>query len=933
MEDTGLSPYLRRLFETMADGAMLVDGQGRVVQVNPALERLTGLSPQALQGQPYYQIPWRFVGENGQPITEDDLRGLLAEIQSGPIQQYVLGWRRQEAPEVTQWIEASLSTLYDEAGALLGGLAVLRDITAQRAQSEALEREMATRTAALEGANARLRAEVAHRERLQVKLRETLSLLRATLEGTADGILVRDLQGKPRLFNRRFREIFGKRPTPLTLADAERPDLPLLDEYADREEAREQFRVAMAHPDQERVDELRLKDGRLIERHNRPQVLRGQVAGRVSTYRDITAQRQLEEMLRQRSTYLWSVLEASPTIIFVRDLEGRYQLVNRTLADIYGLPMDDFIGRTALEVGEMAGVPQEESASYLQEDRRILATGEMAVVMSAFTRQGQETRWFETIKAPLCEDGRILGVLGVATDRTEQRRTLAALQASEARYRDLVQNAPVGILTFDVEGKVVEANAQALRILGAPSAEALRGLNLLRAEAQPIQARAEIRHDLEEVLRNGQVRSNELPLRTLWEERHGTMRYHLAPMHDGEGRIVGVQGIVEDVSAYRQMQEQLRQAAKLQAVGQLAGGVAHNFNNLLTVINGYAELALTGLAPDDPLQNDLTQIYRAGRQAADLTRQLLVFSRRQAVEVTRFDLNAALQGLSGMLSSLLGDAVALRYELAPQALTIRADRTQVEQMAINLAINARDAMPQGGTLTIRTRAATLGEATRPRYLSPAPGRYAIVEISDTGHGMSREVQERLFEPFFTTKPVDRGTGLGLATVYGAVEELGGGLDVESAPGRGATFRLYLPLAGEAGADQAGQGDLPRGRERILLVEDRQEVRAATALLLQRLGYQVSAANGPREALALCHSQVEPFDLLLADVMMPDMSGVELARSLPGMCCQAKVLLMTGSAADDPALATGHDLPLIAKPFTLEQLAHAVRAALGPPLAD
>lgn len=932
MADTLLNPSVLALFNTMADGAALVDAQGRIVLINPALERLLGAPRQALQGQPYHQLPWRFVGEDGQPITADDLLGLLAAIRQGPIPRYVLGWQRPEAPDATQWVEVSLSAIYDEAGAFMGGLGVLRDVTAQRAQSEALERQVAERTAALQQAHDQLRAEMAHRRRLQARVRESLSLLRATLEGAADGILVRDLEGRPRVYNRRFREIFGKRPSRLSRQDLEDPNLPLLDEYADREEAYRQF-LAVAGPLTEaRADLLRMKDGRLIERITRPQRLRGRVVGRVSSFRDVTAQRQMEEALRQRTAYLWSVLDNSPTMIFVRDLQGRFQLANRPLAELYGLSVRDLIGRTPLEVGALAGVPQEESAAYLEEDRRVIASGETQVVQSAFTRPGQETRWFETLKAPLREDGRIIGVLGVATDRTEERRALAALQASEARYRGLVENAPAGILIINLEGEIVEANAQALRILGAPSAEALRNVNLLRAEGQPVVARDAIREDVAEVLRTGEARHNELPLRALWEKRHGYMRYHLAPMRDGEGRIVGAQAIIEDVSAYRQLQEQLRQAAKLQAVGQLAGGVAHNFNNLLTVINGYTELALSSLAPDDPLQDDLAQIYQAGKQAADLTRQLLVFSRRQAVEVACFDLNAALKGLSGMLGSLLGDAITLQYELAPRALTIRADRTQVEQMALNLAINARDAMPQGGALIIRTRAVTLDEGNRPRYLRPAPGPYAVVEFCDSGHGMSAEVQAHLFEPFFTTKPMDRGTGLGLATIYGAMEELGGGLDVESAPGQGATFRLYLPLADEAPAAEPERGGLPRGRERILLVDDRQEVRSATALMLQRLGYHVTAASGPQEALALCRSQVEPFDLLLVDVAMPDMSGIQLAKTLPGMCHQAKVLLISGSVVR-LGVSEIDGLPMLAKPFTLDQLAHAVRATLGHPLAD
>jgi PAS domain S-box-containing protein len=939
MGDSAPSPYLLKLFDIMAEGVLLVDAAGRIVQVNPALERLLETPRQRLEGQFYSQALGHLLREDSAPMETADLLALSDQVQQSAIVRLVLGLQLPGSPGGIRWIEAHITPLQDEAGAFAGAVGVVRDITAQRVveeslrqYGEALERMVAERTAALARANSLLRAEMERSDRLQAKTRHSLSLLRATLQATSDGILVRDLGGKPLLYNRSFREIFGKRPTRLSRQDLEDPHFALLEEYADPDEAREQFRAMIEEPGQSRVDLLRLKDGRLIERRVRPERVRGEVVGRVSTFRDVTEQRRLEAALRERTTFLWSVIDASPTNIFIRDLEGRYQLVNRTLAELYGLSVGDFIGRSAIEIADRIGVPHAESTAYVELDRWVIETGQVRITEGPFTRLGHETLWFETIKVPLREDGRIIGVLGVATERTEQRRMLAAQQASEERYRGLVENAPVGIFSINLEGEITEINPQALRIFGAPSAEAVRALNLRRQHPQVLAA---FRDDVAQVLRTGQPLYDETPLQTIWEERHGTMRYHLAPMRDGEGQITGVQAIIEDVSEYRQLQEQLRQVSKLQAIGQLAGGVAHNFNNLLTVINGYAEMALAGLAPDDPLQSDLAQIYQAGRQAADLTRQLLTFSRRQTVEVTVFDLNAALKGLSGMLASLLGETIALHYELAPQELVIRADRAQVEQMALNLGINGRDAMPGGGTLTIRTRAVTLNGSTTPHYLQATLGPHAVLEISDTGEGMSPAVQERLFEPFFTTKPVDRGTGLGLATLYGAMQQLGGALDVESAPGQGATFRLYLPLAVDAEPQSpVGQAQLPRGRERVLVVEDRREVREATTSMLQRLGYQVTSADGPTEAMRLCHSQLEPFDLILIDVMMPTMSGAELAQALPGMGWQAPVLLMSGSA-DDALAARGvrSDLPLIPKPFTIEQLARAVREVLGGPIVD
>jgi signal transduction histidine kinase len=402
--------------------------------------------------------------------------------------------------------------------------------------------------------------------------------------------------------------------------------------------------------------------------------------------------------------------------------------------------------------------------------------------------------------------------------------------------------------------------------------------------------------------------------------------------------IMGVQGIARDITERKQaeeekafLQEQLRQSQKMEAIGRLAGGIAHDFNNLLTIIKGYSTLSFMELKEGDPLKGSIGEILKATERAANLTRQLLAFSRRQAMEMKVLDLNAILKDMDKMLRRVIGEDIALVVHVAEDLGRTKTDPGQIEQVIMNLVVNARDAMPDGGKLTIETANVELDEAYARAHIAVKPGRYLMLSVSDTGVGMTREVKERVFEPFFTTKGTGKGTGLGLSTVYGIVKQSGGNIWVYSEPGRGTTLKIYLPrVDGPIEVfKEKFEEDLPRGSETILVVEDEEEVRKLAARILQRQGYKVLEAPQGGDALLICEQHQDPIHLMLTDVVMPGMSGHQLAKRLESLQPGMKVLYMSGYT--DNAIAQhgvlGEGVNYIQKPFTVDGLARKVREVL------
>ncbi len=508
----------------------------------------------------------------------------------------------------------------------------------------------------------------------------------------------------------------------------------------------------------------------------------------------------------------------------------------------------------------------------------------------------------------------------------ERKRAQEAVRQSEERYRLLFERNLAGVYRMTLVGRILECNDALARIFGYGSREELvdRDMAVLYPDAQ------QRREFFDALLRarglaNYEMRGERKDGGVAWTFQNASL---LADESAGE---VIVEGTVTDVTERRHLEEQLRQSQKMEGIGQLAGGIAHDFNNLLTTVLGYSDMALSQLSPHDPVREDIEEVRKAGERASKLTRQLLAFSRKQVFEPRVLDLNALLADSSRMLARLIGEHIRFVTRLDPDLANVRADPGQIEQVIVNLVVNARDAMPDGGTLTVSTRNADVDEASSRRHFGIAPGRWVVMAVSDTGVGIDPETQKRIFEPFFTTKETPRGTGLGLATVYGIVSQSGGQIFVTSAPGRGAAFAIYLPRVSQRVAP-SGSVAAPaprRGTETILLVEDEDAVRSLTRRCLESSGYTVLQAASAEEALEIADRFAGRLDLLLTDVVMPGASGPELSRRLLERRPGTPVLYVSGytDAAMASHVALDAGASFLQKPFTPETLSRKVREIL------
>ncbi len=496
------------------------------------------------------------------------------------------------------------------------------------------------------------------------------------------------------------------------------------------------------------------------------------------------------------------------------------------------------------------------------------------------------------------------------------------LKDRDKKFRLLFEECPQPMCVFDPSTlDFLEANASARDLYGYTAEE------FLRMKLSDLQLQEEVERFVAEW-------KTARPGPAVWRHRTKSGRVIDVEMTVREMRYGGrpaALAVLVDVTGRRQLEEQLRQAQKMEAVGMLAGGVAHDFNNLLTIITGYSQLILNNIGPGDPNRHSVEQIMKAGERAGALTKQLLAFSRRQVLQPRVLELNKLVTSLSTMLQRLIGEDVELRLVLKPDVGRVSADPGQMEQVLMNLTVNARDAMPKGGILTIETANAQIGDQYVGRHIALKPGPYVVLAVSDNGTGMDAATRARLFEPFFTTKGAGRGTGLGLSTVFGIVKQSGGSVDVYSELGGGTCVKVYLPRIDQpVVAETAHRRRVPvRGSETVLLAEDDEMVRTLVRETLVREGYRVLAAGDPVEALRLADSHRGPIQLLITDVVMPKVNGRELANQLLDKRRELKVLYMSGYT-DNAVLNSGilqKEVAFLQKPFTPAALAEKVREVL------
>ena len=773
----------------------------------------------------------------------------------------------------------------------------------------------------------------------------------------------------------------------------------------------------------------------------------GEMIAVAETTIDITALENARRELAEHRAFLRSVIDSLPLHVYVKDRDGRFRMLNKAAVQALGASSEEeCLGKTDFDY-----LPLEEAEQLRRQEEQVLQQGAMLIdVESHFTDSRGRQRWYWTTKVPLRNTaGEVVGLVGSNRDVTDLKLSEIALRESEERYRKLVEHSPSAIVLL-VDGRVRYANPKALEMAGAPSMDAVLGMDvsaLLHPEDRepagrileelkerdalpPVEFRL-VRLDgkviwLEVVgiaTTYGNTRAIQLVGRDITERKEreaalerlsraihqagesvqisdadGTVLYvnpaferitgytaeevlgqsitgfagsiadealareisqtvragkvwagravmrrkdgrplyvslTVSPILDDAGRFVSAVSVAEDVTDRVRLENELREAQKMEAVGRLAGGIAHDFNNLLTVIIASGDMLLRRLKPDDPAAKLVRQIRDASDRAASLTRQLLAFSRKQVLEPKVLDLNAVVRGMEDMLRRLIGEHIRLSLVLEPELWAVKADPSQIEQVIMNLAVNAKDAMPDGGELTIETENVELDESYARRHAGIVPGPYVMLAVSDTGHGMDQETQSHIFEPFFTTKGVGRGTGMGLSTVYGIVRQSGGHIWVYSEPGEGTTFKVFLPRTEEVSeAETVRALEVRGGTETILVAEDNASVRDVTCSLLRSLGYTVLEAEAPEDAAELCRQASPAVSLLLTDVVMPGVSGRKLADTLKGICPGLKVLYMSGYT--DNAIAhhgvLDEGVQFLQKPFTRESLARKVREVLDQP---
>ncbi len=641
------------------------------------------------------------------------------------------------------------------------------------------------------------------------------------------------------------------------------------------------------------------------------------VAELLSTY---FARARAEEALVESEKKYRDLVETAHDLIWAVDAEGRITFLNQASRTIYGYAPEELIGRPYTDL-----VAPEDRIGHLENYPKELHSGETylgGIETEVVDRQGNRHTLIANAIIQYDHQGNPIGSIGTSTDITERKRAEEALRTAEERMRFALESANVGIWDMDHATGILRWSA---------TMEAHHGLRpgtfggTFEASLERIHPddRPPVLETFATAVKSGSDFSEEH--RVIWPD--GTVRWlrGAGRVHLGaHGEPVRSVGISMDVTERHALEQQYRQAQKMEAVGRLAGGVAHDFNNLLTAILGYCDMLLADFDPGDPRQSDIEEIRKAGQAAAGLTRQLLAFSRKQIIEPTLLDLNVVVANMRPMLQRLIRQDVSVVLGLTPEATPIRADRGQVEQIIVNFAVNARDAMPDGGTLTIATANLQLDADYAKWHLSAKPGPYVALTVTDTGAGMTPEVQARVFEPFFTTKELGKGTGLGLATVDGVVAQSGGSIEVSSEVGKGTSFKVYFPRA-DATKQDIEETEKPspaarrHGGETVLVVDDTEALRDLARRLLERQGYTVLVAANAEEARQVFERNAS-IDVLLTDVVMPGASGPELTKDLVERRPSLKVIYMSGYT--EGAIQQGpidRKISFLHKPFTAEAL--------------
>lgn len=882
----------------------LTDTQGRLLDCNPFWRKLLG----------YAENTWRDISvfDITHPDDVAESRRSLQALVAGHIESYRLEKRYRRPDGQIVWVDLSVSPLRDEQGVLTALVGVWTDITWRKAAEVALQ---------------------ASEERY-----------RLVMQGTGAGIWDWDIANHRVFFSPQWKRMRGYADDEIGDNETEWSDRIHPDDRATVQTALDAIFALTARTPQEpprfALDyRTRHKDGSWLWIHDEG-IVRvaddGTPARMVGTEVDITQRKRAEEALRQSEGRLRTIFEASQSAIILSSLSGTIEFANQAATDLFGRPMDQLIGSAYLTY-----VHPDEAGVASQFMRR-LAGNDLGSLLTErhYRRLDGSEFWGLLSTRPLPdEQGTPVALLGIITDVTEYRRLVDSLRASADALRQAQAVARLGNWIWHPAEDRLEWSDALYKIFGLERATFAGNLSDVVGQAVHPDDQAALDESFREMLEDGTARSLEYrvirpdgSVRTVWGEAGELIR-------DRDGQPVRLTGIVQDITERKEAEAererlllQLQQAQKMETIGRLAGGIAHDFNNLLAVILMRLEMAIALAEPEAPIRRHLNESLRAAERSAELTRQLLGFARRQPVAPKVLDLNVTVADMLAMVKQLIGEEINLMWQPAPELWPVKLDPAQLSQILTNLCVNARDAIDGTGTILIATQNVLVDLPTTKAETATEATPHVLLTVSDDGSGMERSLLDRIFEPFVTTKGVGKGTGLGLATVYGIVQQNSGDIRVYSEPGIGTTFRIYLPRhagAYEHAMDEAPL-EVPRGAgETILLVEDERAVMEMAHELLDQLGYAVLAAATPGEALTVANSYPGEIDLMVTDVIMPEMNGRELAEQIRARRPAIKVLYISGYPADLIAHrgVLGGDANLLAKPFARHTLARRVRETL------
>ncbi|MBL7132623.1 MAG: PAS domain S-box protein [Phycisphaerae bacterium] len=876
---------LHSLMDNVPDHIYFKDTQSRFTRINKALAGAFGLDgPAEAVGKTDFDF---FTDEHASEARADEKNVMAADRAMPPKEE------KETWPDGREtWVSTTKVPLHDADGRIIGTFGISRDVTRRRHAADASQR---------------------HREELQL----ILDTVPATIwfKDTENRFL-RVNKAAAESVGMSAEQIQGKSAYEMFPEEAEgyyRDDLEVMSSGKPKMGIVEQLQTARDRKIWVRTDKVPYRD---------PQ---GRIAGVIVFAVDITDRKRAEQELAHERYLLATLMNNTPDHIYFKDDQSRFMRMSKAQATRFGL--DDPSGAIGRTDFDFFGLEHAEKA--YADEQEVMRTGNPLVGMEERETwlDGRET-WVSTTKVPLRDaDGNIVGTFGISRDITDRRLAQEALRESEEKFRLAFENARDAIFWADPETTLISNCNKAAEMLLEKSRDQIIGQP--QASLHPPEDAARYAEMFRRHIEGGGAVDDEAEVGTASGKR---VPVHISASVTSIGGRSLIQGIFRDITRRKEVEDQLRHAQKMEAIGKLAGGVAHDFNNQLTIVKGYTELLLRQL-DDEDTRAAMQEIRDAAERAARLTTQLLAFSRKQVLNPEVINLSRVLANMADPLSQMIGEDIRLSIVPDDTLGNVRADRMQVEQAVMNIMINARDAMPDGGQLTLETANVELAGAlvnTRPDAL---PGRYVMLAITDTGSGMDAETLEHVFEPFFTTKPAGEGTGLGLAMVYGFVKQSGGTVHAYSEPGRGTTLKIYLPRVDEPAEQtaelQADSQSGPAGTETILVVEDNEAVRQLVVRVLRECGYTVLESSRGQEAMPLGRSYQNTIHLLITDVVMPGMNGPELARRLKSHREDMQVLYISGYTGDAIVDRGVVDLAarVLSKPFTPDLLARTVRDLL------